>query len=120
MTHEETLRTTYSAFNARDIDQVLAHMTHDVDWPNAWEGGRLVGREAVRKYWTRQWAEIDPEVQPESFRTLPDGRVEVTVHQIARSLDGSVLSEGPVTHTYTFRGDLVARMDVSAAQADDG
>jgi hypothetical protein len=44
----------------------------------------------------------------------------VTVHQIARSLDGSVLSEGPVIHTYTFRGDLVAQMDVSAAQADDG
>jgi hypothetical protein len=43
MTPEEQLAPTYAAFNARDIDQVLAQMTDDVDWPNAWEGGRLVG-----------------------------------------------------------------------------
>jgi ketosteroid isomerase-like protein len=35
---EDLLRATYEAFNARDIDAVLRHMTADVDWPNAWEG----------------------------------------------------------------------------------
>jgi hypothetical protein len=69
----------------------------------------------VRSYWTRQWAEIDPEVQPQSFRRLPDGRIEVTVHQIVRARDGSLLSDGMVLHTYTFSGDRVARMDVSQA-----
>jgi len=54
MTFEERLRALYAAFNARDIDAVLAAMTEDVDWPNAWEGGRLSGRAAVRNYWTRQ------------------------------------------------------------------
>jgi hypothetical protein len=44
----ERLRATYVAFNARDIDAVLAQMTADVDWPNAWEGGRVQGRDAVR------------------------------------------------------------------------
>lgn len=112
---EERLTATYAAFNARDIDEVLAEMAEDVDWPNAWEGGRVVGHDAVRSYWTRQWAEIDPEVQPQSFRRLPDGRIEVTVHQIVRARDGSVLSDGMVLHTYTFSGDRVARMDVSQA-----
>lgn len=35
---EDLLRATYEAFNARDIDAVLRHMTAEVDWPNAWEG----------------------------------------------------------------------------------
>jgi hypothetical protein len=115
MTLEQRLTATYAAFNARDIDEVLAQMTEDVDWPNAWEGGRVVGHDAVRDYWTRQWAEIDPEVQPNSFRRLPDGRIEVTVHQVVRVPDGSVLSDGVVLHTYAFRDERIARMDVSEA-----
>ena len=39
-----------AAFNARHIDALLEQMTPDVDWPNAWEGGRLHGREQVRDY----------------------------------------------------------------------
>lgn len=60
MHDEQRMRALYDAFNARDIDTVLAAMTQDVDWPNAWEGGRVHGRDAVRSYWTRQWAEINP------------------------------------------------------------
>jgi hypothetical protein len=119
MTLEQRLTATYAAFNARDIDRVLAQMTEDVDWPNAWEGGRVVGHDAVRDYWTRQWAEIDPEVQPKSFKRLPNGRIEVTVHQVVRSPGGSVLSDGTVLHTYDFRDQRIARMDVSeTADAD--
>jgi hypothetical protein len=113
MEPEQRLRHTYAAFNARDIDRVLAQMTADVDWPNAWEGGRVVGHAAVRDYWTRQWAEIDPHVEPTAFATLPDGRVEVEVHQVARALDGTVLADGVVRHTYAFRDGLVERMDVT-------
>ncbi|MDQ2842107.1 MAG: nuclear transport factor 2 family protein, partial [Acidobacteriota bacterium] len=46
----------YAAFNARNIDAVLPALHPDVDWPNGWEGGRMRGRDAVRAYWTRQWA----------------------------------------------------------------
>ena len=114
---EALLRHTYDAFNARDIPGVLAQLTDDVDWPNAWEGGRVVGHDALRDYWTRQWAELDPRVEPTAFRTLPDGRVEVEVHQLARSLDGELLGEGSVLHTYTFRDGLIERMDVSEEPA---
>ena len=38
----------YAAFNARDVDSVLAAMHADVDWPNGLEGGRVVGHDAVR------------------------------------------------------------------------
>jgi ketosteroid isomerase-like protein len=104
----------YAAFNARDIDGVLAAMAPDVDWPNAWEGGRVVGHEAVRDYWTRQWAQIAPTVIPRRTMDLPDGRVAVEVAQVVRALDGALLREATVRHVYTFRDGLVARMDVEA------
>jgi ketosteroid isomerase-like protein len=101
------VRDFYTAFNARDLEALLAAMTEDVDWPNAWEGGRLLGREAVRDYWTRQWAAIDSRVKPLGFETRPDGRVAVAVDLI---IDGD--PTGRVTHVYEFRDGLVARMDV--------
>ncbi|MFL5826644.1 MAG: nuclear transport factor 2 family protein [Thermoleophilaceae bacterium] len=113
MSDEQLLRDVYAAFNARDLDWMLDQMTDDVDWPNAWEGGRLNGREAVREYWTRQWAEIDPLVEPTAITSLADGRLEVEVAQTVRSLDGSVIGENTVLHTYTIRDGLIAGMDVS-------
>ena len=104
----------YAAFNARDIDGVLAAMAPDVDWPNAWDGGRVVGRQAVRDYWTRQWAQIAPTVTPRRTTDLPDGRIAVEVAQAVRALDGTLLREATVRHVYTFRDGLVARMDVEA------
>jgi hypothetical protein len=108
----DRLRRLYDSFNARDVDAVLEAMTEDVDWPNAWEGGRVHGREGVRDYWTRQWAEIDPTAEPVGFSTRPDGSVAVDVDQTVRSLDGELVGEGRVVHVYTFDGDLVARMEV--------
>jgi hypothetical protein len=72
--HAARLREMCAAFNARDIDEMLEQMTADVDWPNAWEGGRLHGHEEVRDYWSRQWSVIDPSVQPVAFNVRPDGR----------------------------------------------
>ena len=53
----------YSAFNLRDIDGALAGMSENVNWPKASEGGRIVGKEQMRAYWTRQWAEFNPYVE---------------------------------------------------------
>jgi hypothetical protein len=109
---EHRLRALYDAFNARDVDAVVAAMTEDVDWPNAWEGGRVRGRDAVRDYWARQWAVIDPAVVPVGFAARPDGTVAVTVERVVRDLDGAVVARGSVVHAYAFRDGLVARMDV--------
>jgi hypothetical protein len=120
MDTEELLRAMYAAFNARDIDAVLAAMTDDVDWPNAWEGGRLRGHEAVRDYWTRQWAAIDPHVDPVAIgpRVGEHGvRVAVDVEQVVRDLAGEVVASGTVVHVYEMRDGLVARMDVEEASA---
>ena len=110
---EQVLRSAYRAFNARDIDSALALMHPDVDWPNAWEGGRVVGHEAVRDYWTRQFASISSKVEPERFTEEPDGSVTVDVHQVVHdAASGDLISDSHVRHRYHFEGGLVVRMDV--------
>jgi ketosteroid isomerase-like protein len=112
MNIEDLFIKTYTAFNARDIEAVLAVMHADVDWPNGWEGGRVLGHDQVRKYWTRQWKMIDPTVTPERFVIEEDGRIAVHVHQIVRDLGGNVISEGMVEHIYLIEDDLIKSMEI--------
>src|SRR6266542_1960381 len=96
--HEQLLRRAYDAFNARDIDAVLALMHSDVDWPNGMKGGREHGHAAVRAYWTRQFGLIDSHVEPWRFAVDDEGRIVVDVHQAVRDLAGNPISEGEVQH----------------------
>ena len=107
-------RMLYAAFNARDVDAVLAEMTPDVDWPNGMTGGRLYGRDAVRAYWAAQWAELDPRVDPVQVAAVGTGGAVVEVHQVVRDRAGTVLVDQMVRHVYQLRGGLVARMDIEA------
>jgi hypothetical protein len=102
----------YSAFNKRDIDGALALMTEDVSWPKASEGGRVVGREEIRAYWTRQWGEFDGHVEPLAITEEGERRVRVRVHQIVRNLEGNVLSDSEVLHIFTMNRGLIAAMDL--------
>jgi ketosteroid isomerase-like protein len=110
--HEALIHRAYEAFNARDIDAALELMHPDVDWPNGMEGGRELGRDAVREYWTRQFTMIDSHVEPERLTPGADGRITVDVHQVVRDLDGNVVSDGHVQHVYSFRDGLVAHMEI--------
>ena len=109
---EALLRRAYAAFNARDVDAVIALMHPDVDWPNAWEGGRLHGHAAVREYWARQFQAIDARVEPVGFALAPDGRVVIDVHQVVRDPSGALLSDCYVQHVYRVRDGLVEHMEV--------
>jgi hypothetical protein len=114
---EGLLRRAYEAFNARDVDAALALMRPDVDWPNAIEGGRVRGHDAVRAYWAGQFAEIDPRVEPLRLAQREDGRIAVDVHQVVRTLAGETIAEGRVVHVYALRDGLVERMDIEDAPA---
>ena len=102
----------YSAFNKRDIDGALALMTQDVNWPKASEGGKVVGKEEIRAYWTRQWGEFDPHVEPLAIIEGDGGKVRVRVHQLVKSLQGDVLSDSEVFHVFTVNTCLIAAMDL--------
>ena len=102
----------YSAFNKRDIDGAFALMTQDVSWPKASEGGKVVGKEEIRAYWTRQWGEFDPLVEPLAMTEEDGGKTRVRVHQLVKSLQGDVLSDSEVLHVFTVNSGLIAAMDL--------
>jgi hypothetical protein len=102
----------YSAFNKRNIDGALALMAEDVSWPKASEGGRVVGKEEIRAYWTRQWGEFDAHVEPLAITEADEGKVRVRVHQLVKNLRGDVLSDSEVLHVFTVNNGLIAAMDL--------
>ena len=102
----------YSAFNKRDIDGALALMTPDVSWPKASEGGKIIGKEEVRAYWTRQWSEFDPHVEPLAITEEDGDKIRVRVHQLVKSLQGAVLADSEVVHVFTVKSGLIAAMDL--------
>ena len=108
----------YSAFNQRNVDGALALMSENVSWPKASEGGRAVGKEEIRAYWTRQWKEFDPHVEPIEMIDGEGGKTRVKVHQLVKSLGGDVLSESEVWHVHTIANGLIDRMDLKESEAD--
>jgi hypothetical protein len=79
----------------------------DVSWPKASEGGKVVRREEMRGYWTRQWGEFDPHVEPLAMTQEDGGKTRVRVHQLVKSLQGDVLSDS----VFTVESGLIAAMD---------
>ena len=106
------MRRTYAAFNARDIDAVIAVLHPDVDWPNAWEGGRVRGHAAVRSIGPGSSRRSTRRVEPQSFALTPDGRVVIDVHQVVRDRTGAIIADRPVQHVYHLRDGLIDHMEV--------
>jgi ketosteroid isomerase-like protein len=108
----DVLRRMYIAFNRRDVETVLQVMHPDVDWPNALEGTRLHGRDAVRDYWKRQFESLNPTVEPQAFTNEPDGRIAIQVHQVVRDKSGQVVVDQMIEHVYAVRDGLIANMEI--------
>ncbi|HXM05930.1 MAG TPA: nuclear transport factor 2 family protein [Candidatus Acidoferrum sp.] len=112
MTMQELISHVYAAFNSRDVDAIFAMMSEDVSWPKASEGGRVIGKQGIRDYWTRQWAEFDPHVDAIELVDGENGKVEVRVRQLVKNLNGDVVSDTEVRHVYTVADGLIQRMDI--------
>jgi hypothetical protein len=93
-------------------------MSENVSWPKASEGGRVVGKQEIRDYWTRQWAEFDPRVDVLEVVERKAGKTEVKVHQLVKNLKGDVLSDTELWHVYTVANGLIERMDIDEGQGD--
>lgn len=102
----------YDAFNRGTVENVLPCLHPSVDWPNGWDGGRVMGRDAVKEHWQRQCAQIDAQVVPEQYSIESDGRIAVSVHQVVKDKQGGIISDDRVTHIYTIENDLVLAMEI--------
>ena len=110
--YEDLIKKAYSAFNARDIDKALSTMRPEVQWSKAWEGVYISGHDEIRKYWTRQWKELNPNVEPIGFNERQNGSLEVEVHQKVKDLEDKLMFDGKVKHVYTFEDGLIKTMDI--------
>lgn len=108
----QLIKKAYTAFNTRDINTALSTFHVDVHWPKAFEGGYVIGHDEIRKYWTRQWSEINPKVDVSKIEKRPDGTIEVSVHQLVKDLQGSILFDGMIKHIYTIKDGLLLKMDI--------
>ena len=70
------------------------------------------GNEAVREYWSRQWKQVNPTVEPIRFE-VGDGKVTVDVHQVVRTMDGTLIVDHMVKHVFTFDGGLVKIFEIA-------
>ena len=113
---EEIIRKAYAAFNERNIGDALSTMQTDVQWSKAWEGGYISGHDEIRSYWTRQWSEINPKVEPIGFSERVDGSLEVKVHQNVKDLEGGLIFDGTVKHIYRFQDGLIQTMDIELVE----
>ena len=113
--NDSLVRQLYESFNRRDIPAVLALLAENVDWANGMDGGRVHGREAVRAYWTKQWAAVAPQVDPMHVTQRGDGATAVEVHQVVRDLEGKVLLDETVRHVFQIDEGLVTRFDIENA-----
>ena len=93
-------------------------MAPHVAWPMAFKGGFVCGHQEVRAYWTQQWSEIDPHVEPVSFQPEGAGSMLVHVHQVVRDLAGAVLADEHVGHRFTIEDGLIQAMEVCPLPRD--
>jgi len=110
--YKMTIKKAYSAFNERNIANALSTMQPNVQWSKAWEGGYISGHGEINAYWTRQWTEINPKVEPVGFKERENGSLEVQVHQNVKDLQGGLIFDGMVKHFYTFESGLIKTMDI--------
>jgi hypothetical protein len=113
---KDVIRKAYRAFNERNIETALSVMQKDVQWSKAWEGGYISGHDEIHAYWTRQWKEVNPKVEPVGFVLRENGSLEVTVHQNVHDLQGGLLFDGTVKHIYTFEDELIKTMDIELVE----
>lgn len=113
---ESHLRRIYEAFNKRAIETILATMAEDVKWANGMEGGFVDGRAAVREYWRRQFAMINPQLKIVHLETVGNNRAVVTVHQIVKDPDGNLLADKTVKQIFTFEDGLIKTFEIDETE----
>jgi hypothetical protein len=83
------------------------------------KGRFACGHEEVRAYWTEQWSEIDPHVEPD---LLPPGGYPPHLGRCAASCArraGIVVANGRVGHRFTVESGLIRSMEVCRSPQSD-
>lgn len=97
----------YDAISRQDVDGVLSVMHPDIDWPDTLAGGRVVGLEALRTYWSEQFKIIRPQTAMVEYEEQPDGTVLTKLIYTRYALDGALWDDQLERNLFRFEGDLI-------------
>jgi len=101
----------YKNFNDRNIDLIISNMTDNVKWANGMDGGYVYGHDAVKDYWTRQFAMVSSKVSPLEIEAGND-IVKIKVHQVVHDLNGNLLADELVYHLFHLRENKIAAFEI--------
>ena len=104
----------WPALTARDVDAVVALLHPDIDWQDTLNGGRRVGRDAVRAYLSEVMAMVVIVSTPISIMPSGPDRYLARVDHVVRNRDGQFWGQETVSHVVSLRDGLIVRMDNSA------
>jgi SnoaL-like domain len=110
MKREDAVRSTYDAYNARDLPRALANLSAEVDWDDG-EGNMVHGKDAVARHWADQWRRADAKVEIEHL-TWHGSELRLGVRLDSRSPDGS-RGQQRLKNTIAFAGDLIFAMRIA-------
>jgi hypothetical protein len=102
----------YTTFNHGDIEAMVALLCPDVDWANPLEGGRGRGHDAIRSTWERVSKQFACKVAPLKIEIDARGRVVIDAEVAIRDAGGKPLAHQQMGQVFTFRDDLIERLDV--------
>jgi hypothetical protein len=60
----------------------------------------------------RQWALVDPHVEPLEISPNGEGEVAIKGHQVVRDLEGNLLADRLVTRLFQVRNGSILRVDI--------
>ena len=110
MRREDAIRSTYAAYNARDLLRALANLSADVDWDDG-EGNMLHGKDAVARHWADQWRQADAKVEIEHLAWQGE-ELRLAVRLDIRKPDGS-RAQHRLANTLSFAGPLIRAMRIA-------
>ena len=121
--HVRVIKDAYDAFRRGDVPTILGAITDDVEWetqgpPQIPYAGKVRGKEAVAQFF-RTLSQTEDVEAFEPKRFFADGDMVVVLgHYAARVKTTGRKAEADWVHTFTFRGDKVAKyceyMDTAA------
>jgi hypothetical protein len=109
MTPEDAVRTTYEAYNARNLPLALANLAPDVNWDDG-QGNMIEGKDAVAKHWADQWRQADATVEIEQL-AWHGAELRLAILLDVRKPNGR-RAQQPLKNTISFVGNLIHSMRI--------
>lgn len=114
-TPEVLLRRAFDAYNRRDAGALLTLLHDDVAWSS--DGGTLRKSE-LRAFWTEQWTRTRTHDEVTRVRQTAETEFAVSLDQVVRSVDGSLLSTGSFRYAFVVENGLIKALGAREPQDD--